>query len=249
MPRTFTPEQRAESSARAKAQAAARKARLAAGVETPDPPVVEPPTQDAAADELKQLAAALYSAAGDKIKRTRAVSDLEAFLERLNPRDFPEIANSDVVLGFVDQLAKQKAETNLTDPPGTVYGRGTVAQHKKPWTERDLANSGMSMVEFYVAEPECVIWNGLRRDYQPGETYRDYKCFLDVITERNRNLRLANEHAEYLFKKRTHLTDPSVTTLGTARVRGTAEFGSYGRAAGLFSPEYKGAGEPDTEEE
>lgn len=92
-----------------------------------------------------------------------------------------------------------------------------------------------------------VGWNGLMRSYEPGITYTDRRCFPDQIRERNRNLRLAGEHAEYLMRQRNQLTDPSITTMGTGRVRGTADRGSYRPAAGLFEPEYSLTGAADEE--
>jgi len=77
--------------------------------------------------------------------------------------------------------------------------------------------------------------------------YRDYKCFLDTIREKGRNLRLAAEHAEYMFKMRSTMTDNSIATLGTARVRGTADRGSYRPAAGLFTPEFSTVGAEEEE--
>lgn len=234
MPRQWSPEQREVM----RQKMLERQAQKRAGTL-----VVAPvPTKDEAADELKELAASLYKAADSKAERTRVMDELERFLSRLSPKDFPEIANSDVVMRFIDQMAQRKAEINKDDPPGTIYNRGTVGQYKKPWTERDLELSGMGRIEFEVAEPETVIWNGIRRDYIPGVPYNDYKCFVDTMRERTRNMRLAAEHVEYMFKLRNMLTDGSIAGIGTARIRGSADRGSYRPAAGLFEPEYSTAG-------
>jgi hypothetical protein len=241
MPRKWSPAQR-----EAQRQRMLRHQAEKRGEEPTIESVVMSP--DAAASELKELAASLAKAADDKSERTRALDSLETFLRRLSPKDYPDLADSEIVQKFIERIAERKVEANKDDPPGTIYNRGTIAQFKKPWTERDLALSGMGMIEFETAEPECVIWNGIRRDYEPGVPYRDYKCFLDTIREKNRNLRLAGEHAEYMFKMRSSLTDRSIATLGTARIRGTADRGSYRPAAGLFTPEYAVSG-LETEEE
>lgn len=204
------------------------------------------PTRDEVNDELRSLAATLFKVADDKAERNRVLDQLEVFLGRLSAKDYPDLADSEIVQTFVERLAQRRAETS-SDPPGTIYNRGSLNQYKKSWTEHDLAKSGMGLVEFEVAEPEVVVWNGMRRDYEPGVTYRDYKCFVDTMRERTRNIRLAHEHAEYMFRMRQGLSDSSIASIGTARVRGTADRGSYRPAAGLFVPEYSTSGADDTE--
>jgi hypothetical protein len=212
----------------------------------PAPAPVAVPAKDEAADEFKELAARLYKVADDREQRVKVLDELEGFLAKLNPKDYPELAQSETVMRFIDLIAERKAEQNKDDPPGTIYGRGTMAEHKKAWTELDLRKSDIAKVEFEVNENESVIWQGLRRDYEPGITYTDYRCFVDLIREKNRNLRLAVEHTEYMFKQRNTLTDRGMATLGSARVRGSADRGSFRPAAGLFEPEY-GAGGGDEE--
>jgi hypothetical protein len=251
MPRQWSPEQRAKMRELMRERQAKRKL-AASGELTEAAPAGEDRvtiTKDDAAEELKQLAASLYKVADNKAERGKKLDELEGFLKRLDAKDFPELANSEIVMRFIDMIAERKSEINKDDPPGTIYNRGTIGQYKKAWTEHDLRTSDIAIVEFEVNEPETVVWNGLRRDYEPGITYADYRCFIDQIRERNRNLRLAEEHAEYLFKLRQTLTDNGIATMGTARVRGSADRGSYRRAAGLFEPEYAVTGGDDGETE
>lgn len=201
-------------------------------------------SQDAAHDELKLLAANLFRAASQREERAKAIQNFEEFLGKLNPKDYPEIAGSEIVQRFIEQLSNQ--DVNKDDPPGTVYNRGAINERKKSWTESDLRRSDIKQVDFEVFQPEVIIWNGLRRDYEPGIIYTDYRCFPDLMRERNRLVRIAGEHAEYLFRQRNTLSDTSVAGHGTARVRGSADAGSYIPAAGTFEPSVAAA-EEETE--
>lgn len=235
----FTDEQRKKA---AETRERNREARLANGnAPTAATATLEPPAPaaDETANELKRLAATLFSAADKKEQRDNALGDLEAFLARLSPKDFPDLADSPVVQQFVEMLGQRKAEMSPDDPPGTEYNRGTMAATSKPWTFRDLENSDIPIIEFEFDSFEDVYWQGLRRTYQPGVTYRDWRCFPDLVREGRKNMRLGNEHVQYLMKQANSLSDPSIAGIGTARVRGTADVGTYGPAAGLFTPDYE----------
>ena len=196
------------------------------------------PSEANVTDELKALASKLYRVAEDKAERGKTLDELETFLARLPSKDFPELAQSEIVQNFVEMMMARSSETRPDDPPGTVYNRGAINQYKKAWTEEDLRRSDIAVMEFEVNEPETVVWCGIRRDYQPGTVYYDYRCFVDLIREKARNLRLAEEHVAYMFKRRNSLTDITIANMSTARIRGTADQGSYVPAGGFFEPGY-----------
>jgi hypothetical protein len=219
---------------RESARAAAER-RHANKTDSPSSAMAEAPAPDAANEELMRLATALADAASKKADQAKALADVEAFLGRLKPGDYPDLAASPVVQAFVEQLAERKAADRPDDPPGTIYNRGTLAESKKDWQVGDLVpEKGWPWV--YDYEPsvsEVVIWNGVHAVFTEGVPWSGPKLFVDQLNESRRATRLAREHAEYLMRMRNTISDPSLHDSGTARVRGVGK-GSYLPGAGVF---------------
>lgn len=243
----FTDEQRQKA---AETRDRNRQARMASGnapstaTATLEPPAVQ---EDGLTAALTGLTRMLGQAQTKKTKQADIIAQIEKVLEGIDPDEYPDIAKSDVVQQLFDAVVAQKTDSAASTgqaPGSIVWVRSPqtglmVAASKVPWHETHLA--GMDKITFTLDHAETVIWQGLRRDYQPDVEYTDYRCFYDLIREGRKNMRLGAEHAEYLMKKRNTLSDPTIATVGTGVVRGTADQGTYVPAGGLFTPDFAAA--------
>ncbi len=198
-------------------------------------------TEDEATAELARLGQVLIATAGDKQKQKAASDELVALLARLTPKDFPNLAENPVVLQFMEQVAQQRAEGS-DDPPGTIYNRGSVAVHSKPWRFTDLKSpppewrpgqplppGHCEWVWDYVPQKTTTAtWNGLTVQFFAEQPWSGPKCFVDVLQESRRLERVAHEHAAYMFKNGGVPSDPGVINQGTRNVRAHSSAGGPG---------------------
>jgi hypothetical protein len=208
------------------------------GVEAPDEPTM---TEDDATSELARLGQALIATAGDKRKQQQVAQDLESLLAKLTPKDFPQLADNPAVLQFLESMAHAKAEGS-DDPPGTIYNRGSVAVHSKPWTWNDLKSPPPGWVPgtplprgsvewVYNYRPQRttpVTWNGLTVQFFARQPWTGPKVFVDVLDEGDRLEQVAHEHAAFMFKNGGLPSDPGVINEGTRRVRAASSAGGVG---------------------
>ena len=213
-----------------------------------------PEDTDDLSGALLELAGALKSASSSKARRAEVVGKIEALLNSLDPKEYPDIAKSEVVQRLFDVVVEQKTEqaAQAGQAPGSIVWIKSpqtgmmVAANKVPWHETHL--KGFERVTFELAEPRTVIWNGLRRDYSPDVEYTDYRMFYDLVRESRRATQDGEQHAEYLMRKRNTLRDPSIAGVGTAKVRGSADVGTYIPGGGTFEPSFTTALEEEAAE-
>lgn len=241
-------------------------------IETPDVPGIEalddeaPMTEDEATAELARLGQALIASAGKKHEQQAAVASLEKLLGSLKPKDFPDLAENPVVMQFLESLAQQRA-TNSDDPPGTIYNRGTIAVHSKPWTWNDLKSPQggwrpgeplpQGCVEWvYEYTPDrtvLVTYNGLSVQFFAEQPWTGPKCFTDLLREQRRLERVGHEHVSYMFKSGGLPSDLGVINEGTRRVRSASSAGGQGTGfrpgAGISQQFWAGADQGDGEAE
>lgn len=195
---------------------------------------LEPVSQDDARDELSRLAAALAAAGADRSKRRKAVSDLESFIVTLNPRDYPDLIESDVVRSFIEDMGARAVKK--INRPGMIVNSGTVAQTKKPWSFGDLKSppdgwrKGQPLpdghcewVFDYIPNiTRTVTLQGLTVRFIADTPWTGPKPFVDILTEGRRLERVGHEHASYMFKTGGMPSDPTVISEATRRVRATS---------------------------
>jgi hypothetical protein len=110
---------------------------------------------DDVAEQLKRLGQELVAVADNEVARTVKLREVEAFLGKLQIKDFPELAESPVVQQFVGLLSSL---TNLK--PGESRNRGTLAEVVKDWTLREM-HTEFEQVTFIPVISDDFTWNGV----------------------------------------------------------------------------------------
>lgn len=185
--------------------------------------------RDSTSTMLADLGRAFLEMAGDKAGQEKTVARVVEVLSKLSAKDYPALADNADVQRFVEMLALRKAETS-DDPPGTVYNRGSLAAHKKPWAWRDLANE--KPITFTPSESCMLVWNGLVLSIVAEQETTIPACFYGLYMESRKNTRFAREHAEWLLRKRDLPTHPDMVTPDAVRARATGGIGWYEPGAG-----------------
>lgn len=180
------------------------------------------------ADLLTNLANAFSDMAKAPRQRDQKIDEIGRLLASLNPSDYPKLMENPAIEKVLDMLDERQQAKSPNDPPGTIYDAGTMAQRKKPWTERDLRliieRGDMPIVE--IPDPRkttTITWNGLTRVIIADRPNWLEKCFADVYYESRHNERAGKEHADYMFRNANSVSDPSILNEGSMRVRAMVE--------------------------
>lgn len=235
------------------------------GIEVPEDEA--PMTQDEATEQLALLGQALIATVGKKQEQQQVVAKLEGLLGGLKAKDFPDLAENPFVLQFLESMAQTRA-TNSDDPPGTIYNRGTIAVHSKPWTFENLKspppgwrpgeplpeNSVEWVYDYESDRTVPVTYNGLTVQFFAGQNWTGPKVFVDQLKESKRLDKVGFEHISYMFKSGPLPSDLGVLNEGTRRVRSASSAGGQGTGfrpgAGVSAQFWAGAdGQPDGEAE
>ena len=226
--RQWTDEQRKAASERA-------KARWAGSAAVAEP---EAPAEADDDDVLRTLAATLLKAADKKANQRKTLEELGAVLDRIDPKDHPELADDPTIQAFVEKITGIRVEKAREEgkPPGTVIGSGLNAE-VVPWTEADLTNKKWGClneqgepwyVTFTPNETIPVFYNGIRCQLIADQEITCLKCFKDVYDEHKRLMRVADQHRQYMFARSDSLPPELATTdaaISTARVRAFMSMG------------------------
>ncbi len=193
-------------------------------------PPIEAPDDSSAL--LASLGQAFLAMSQDKAGQQQAIVRVTEVLSKLSAKDYPALMDNPEVQRFIDGMVKQKAESS-EDPPGTVYNRGTLAEHKKPWTWRDIKNE--KMITFTPNRSMLLVWNGLVANIFADQENTIPACFYGIYVESQRGTKFATEHAEWLFRHRDAPTHPDMVTAEGVVARATGDTGSYLPGAGPHS--------------
>lgn len=208
----------------------------------PPEPASEP---DDIAVQLASLGEALTRVAGQKSERQQVIRQIEGLLAKLTPKDYPELANSAAVQGFLEIIEQQHAASD--DAPGTIYNRGSMAQVKKPWTWADFAPDRQEWTTFTPTESTTVTIQGVRATFVADVDWSGPRAFYDVYMESRRARRVAGEHIRYLFGQGGTPSDPTVVNDASMLVRAMATGGRFYPGAGVFDPGKAADEEPAAE--
>lgn len=197
------------------------------------PPAVEGEVLESQDEVLKQLAE-FASLMGDAVKKksdTKKVLDQVAeLLNGLDPSAYGEVLSHPIV----EKLAGVITEAKAKDPgirPGEDLG---PAIGKKPYTMGDFRRDpAIKWVEYTPRHTVPVTLNGVLFQLYEDQTV--------LIPEEVRNIaeasrlapRLAKEHIDYMFRKRDSVSDPTILSDGSRRVRGRYSGGLAGVGTGL----------------
>lgn len=237
MPRQWTDEQREEARQKAQERFAGKGSATA---------VAEPEEQGTDMSALlASLGQALSSAGTKKADQQRALSDLEAVLARLNPKEYPDLVDHPAIQQFVELLGQAKARSS-GDPPGTIYNKGTLGAYKKPWTWSDMKD--FPTVTFVPMENAFLQWNGLICTVVADMEQTIYKPFHDLYMESRRNTRYAKHMAEWLFRQREDPPPPDFISPEAVRARAYGDGGWYQPGAGSIAGAVTGPAGPESSE-
>mgnify|MGYP001562722324 CR=1 FL=1 len=198
-------------------------------VETTVPEPTPEAGQGDTAATLISLGQAFLAMAQEKTDKAKAMVGIADMLGKLSAADYPALLDHPEVQRFVDGLIKQKAEST-DDPPGTIYNKGTLAEHKKPWQWRDLDNA--ERITFTPNETRLIVFNGLPLTIIADVENTVPAPFYGLYVESKRNTRFAQEHAEWLMRKRDNPTHPDMATPDSVRARAIGGVGWYEPGSG-----------------
>jgi len=186
-------------------------------------------TQDAALAELADLGKSLGEIVDDQEKKKEILNGILATIGSLDKDDAKALFKNEKVQRLIE-LASSEMVDSSTLPPGS-YMPGPMGM-KVAWTESHLnkliADGKMELVRNYrpVSTPHGpIVWNGLVRYFRARQPITVPQCFVDVYEAHLDAEMLAEQHAEWLFRKGDYLRDRSVLTEGGVRVRGTGGVG------------------------
>ena len=196
-------------------------------LEAPGPAVLD--SQD---DVIRQLAefSGLMSDALAKKRDTKDVLDkVGTLLNSLDPVAYTDVLAHPVVEKLTGLVVQAKAQ-DKTLQAGSDLGQ---AIGKKPYTLDDIQPDKMDWVEYTPRRSVPVTWNGITYYFQEDVTVYCPKCFVDIEEESRRNNRLAREHINFMFRKADDVSDRTILSDGTGRIRGMHTGGSSSVGKGL----------------
>lgn len=195
--------------------------------------------EEAMAETLSQLGQALQEAATKKRGGAKVIGQLTDLLSRLSVKDYPELADHPVVAQFLETVATSKAR-NSDDPPGTVYNKGTLAEHKKPWQWRDLKD--FPTITFTPLENAELYYNGLGPVYLTADVECTvHEVFYGIYMESRRQQRFGREHMAWLMRRRDAPSHPDMITVEAIKARASGDGAHYLPGGGVIM----GRTEPD----
>lgn len=236
----------------AKARAIKLERQSATAVAEPEPASTEEAPDS---DNVMAQLAGLFQAAASKTKnRDKAVNDAIAILETLDPQKYPDIADNETVMAFVDRVQTARAQQHGLRPGSYIGNPNTVAGKKVPWTWADLNKSiNLSVeevtkraqagevifpwVEYRPLQNKTVIWNGLMVHFRARQLVKVCKVFVDTYEESLNQEEFAEQHAAWLFNTPGAPTHRDFFTTNGPRVKAMDESkGDYYKpGAGMIS--------------
>lgn len=183
---------------------------------------------------LQQAATLLAKAASDQANRSTILKEVESTLSRIKLIDFPDLAESPIIQGFIKAMGMGDLK------PGETRARGTLAERTRDWEWIDLRQ--FRPVSFIPAETTPLTFNGLTIDVTANEEITVPSCFYDIYRDRQRALRNANLHEHWLMGRSNTPPDSNWLTPEGAIVRAHSKQGQH---LGLVSG-FLGVGPIDT---
>ncbi len=206
----------------------ARKAKATAPVqEALEGDVLDAP--DDVFQQLVQLAQAAGGVAKKKQERGAILDQVADLLNKLDPQAYSELLEHPAVAKLTEQVVQAKVANNDV-PPGADLG---PAIGKKPWTARDLAPDRMDQATWTPRMSCPITYNGITLYVQEDVEITTPKCFKDIHDESRLRMRHAKEHIDYIMRKRDSVSDPTMLTDGSMRVRGRFSGGDARVSKGL----------------
>jgi hypothetical protein len=183
--------------------------------------------------ELQGLVSQLQDASARNASGRAIVRKIEAILTEIGSNaDYRQLAESEAIQDFVAKLSEVRS-LDQDIQPGQIMNPKSPLATKRPWTWGDL--KGCETKTFIPNETLPVTWNGLtvylNADVETTIPIYHYETYM----EHRRLTRTGREHAEYLAHQRAHVSDPSMITAESARIRGAATAGHYVPGGGLIS--------------
>lgn len=196
--------------------------------------------EDPAQDPVKALAGKLLEYSEKKEQRSETTDQIFRLLGKLDEDDRKGLMKDAEFRKMIESLAEEEHAAPKGRRPGEVYGEG-FAKQAVPWTMADLAefhpdgSPKTPWVEFISPVTETVWWNGLPMTFFARRRHRVPEVFYGVLMDTLQQQELNQEHAEYLMRQRDDVSDPSIISMQSRRVRASADKGHYLPGGGNIS--------------
>ena len=190
------------------------------------------PEADELAAQLRRLGQELVDVADDSFARTAKLREVESFLGKLRVADFPDLAESPVIQGFVRMFAD-----TVGLKPGETKNKGSLAEFGRDWTWDDVCRSFPSKVLIPI-DSVPLTWNGVGPLYvRQGEEVSIPEPFYDLYREHVRALRQADIHMDYMMGRSDRPPDPAWFSDHTAKARAQSQMkGPTGQPGAFYIP-------------
>lgn len=183
--------------------------------------------------ELQGLVEQLREADQRGVAGRAVVKRIEDILLEIGSNaDYRQLAGSEVIQAFVERFNDAR-QTTSDVKPGQIMNPGSILQTKRPWTWDDL--KGCDTVTFIPNETLPITWNGLTVYVNTDIETTIPAVHYGIYQEHRRLMRAGREHAEYLAGQRTTVSDPSIISTDSVRIRGSASAGHFIPGGGLIS--------------
>lgn len=179
-------------------------------------PAGEEEDEAAALTDLAQLAAELGQAAAESAEEGRIADEVFARINRLTIDAQKRLFTRPAMKRLFDAAGDKDVPAGHDDPPGTIYYR-MIGGERTPWSKKPWTWSWLwSKYPTKTWEPSISTplgFQGLLVTVFAHQETTLPEVFYGVYRDHLSNVRLAMEHAAWLFKKRHALpADPSIIT-------------------------------------
>jgi len=178
--------------------------------------------------ELAKLAADLVAAGEDVDAAVKVAQEIDARVGALPESARKKLLEQPAVKNLLAQALEpyEKAKGNAEEPPGSyiyrVVNGNRVPAGKKPWTLQWLNTRYPTKTWRNVDRQITLGFMGIMVTLRPRQEVTLPEPFHGVWERWLIDQDLANEHAEYMFKKRDRVSDPSILSPSSNLVRETA---------------------------
>lgn len=237
----FTKDSARSAGSKGGAVRAANRSVPAVALDDPPAPFEDEPGEvlPAQPDVLAGLMA-LAQGLEDKKKQAGAVEQLAALIDKIDFRAYPDLAKNEAIQTLVERVSDSRPVSADLEP-GQEIGKD-MTNRKIEWTWRKVmenpkADPALEYVEWEPRFSDVIIWNGLRIRVVEDVPMRTPRVFKDIHDEARRGQKTAQEHAEWLMRKRNNLSDPTLLgkldDLQGMKARGFVQSGIFEPGGGM----------------
>lgn len=184
-------------------------------------------------DPIAELMGALQAVRNKKNAGTKALEELGAILDKIDPHEYPDLADNPMIEAFLDKIgdARLKKAAKGKLPPGTVIGDGMAARDVQ-WSLNDInlkPDGTKELVTWTPAETIPIFYNGVMCQCIADVEITTEKAFYDIYSEHRRLMREGEVRKRWMFGKTNERPPESdEAAVSMARVRAFMGMGGEG---------------------